>query len=621
MLAIKGIEDLCKIEDLEDIIREFLTETTNEGDTVVDVIIKLLNFKHLRNEVIECLKVFASIGSDIIKPESYSDLFVNLLSKSKKTIAETAELMVSLQVDFWLQLVNILNYYTNDDNVDIKHILTSITSSVETDPDQILKVVVNNVNQPIISRRGAEIFRESYELCLAKEEFIKPLIDAIEVCKDEEMTFILLLQTFEKIDNEILVEFLKENVGYLIENLTPTISNAFLNYEKASSLNCIVSALIKLYSLEPVTILTRVRDIAGKMSQALLALGPVEFKERETIVPKLMMLFECKAWRLVNEKKMVELYNFCQKHCTNIKYNYFPQFQRFYVNLLKHFWMFLATNKPLLIETEKFTKDTRNIYGQICNALKFSKNNIPDSCLLLSSLIDLHMLFMPNMSDKLGNNFFKTFCIQLSKEDYISLIEQMEKVLYPESDEYGYYKQMLIQSFLVLFKNFIKLPSMTSWEVFLRYHNGKSMYKSEVEQMMEHAISFKKSIFEKSVAFAVLNCVGIGGIDQFRTFFSALDDFLRRMYTDSRVRNVTYGIICSIMLERLPRQISNSEEDDDNDRLIILDCITHIIRNSDQSFSRNLVKFVNIDENLLTDMELRKLNNFKRFLANDESSQ
>jgi hypothetical protein len=50
------------------------------------------------------------------------------------------------------------------------------------------------------------------------------------------------------------------------------------------------------------------------------------------------------------------------------------------------------------------------------------------------------------------------------------------------------------------------------------------------------------------------------------------------------------------------------------DRLSVLDCVGFIIKNSDQSFSRNLVKFLRINEDALTIMEQEKLTNFKRLL-------
>lgn len=607
-------------------MREFLFTSLYENeDTVVQIIIKLINYKNLRHEVLGCLKAIAKIRNENenVISNNYNELFLNLLSKSKKTIAETVELMVTLEVDFWYELIKILNHYTTDDDMDIKLILTSIPSSLElTDPHLILDVVLKHTNQQLVSRRAAEIYNELFEMCYTKEDNIASLIDGMRTCTCDEITFVLLLQSFISIDNELLITFLRENVNYLTRILMPTISNAFLDYHKPNSLNLIVTALKKLYVIEPITILPRVRDIANGLYDILMSLGGVEFTEREKLVPKFSALLECKSWRLLNDNKLVQLYNFSQKHCTNIHYKHFPQFQRFYVNLLKHFWMLLTTNKSLPIDDEKFIKETKNIYTQILIALKGSKNSISDNCLMLSSLIDLYILFQPKMIEKSDNNFFKNFNIQLSKEEFIRLIDSMESNLFPETDDSSYYQQMLMQSFVVLFKNYINLPSLTSWEGLLKYYNAKSLYKNEIEIIMAHAIEMKKSIFEKSVAFAILNITNMDSLDHYRAFLSALNEFMKKSFPDYKQRNIVYGLICSIILERFSPTISSSSTDEDNEinknRLVILDYVLLIIKNSDQSFSKNLLKFIKINENLLTDLERRKLNNFKATLLSSE---
>ncbi|CAG9805447.1 unnamed protein product [Chironomus riparius] len=613
-LAINSIAELCKIASLDEVMKNFLFTTINNQENIVNIIIKLINYKNLRLEVIGCLKEIGKFKEEhqILTTNNKIEVFLNVFSKSPKTVSETAALMVELGYDFWKELIYMLNYCTDDD-MDLKLILTSIQPVIEVNQESILKFITENIKEPVISSRAAEIFNATLELCEMNNETLESLINTMNLCRSDETTFVMLLQTLIAIDDEMLVAFLKEDVNYLTQQLMPMISNAFLDFNKPITLSLIVRALRKLYRIEPLTMLLRVRDIFNGLFKILLSLENVEFTEREKFVPKISAILECKSWRILNENSMTDLYTFCQKFCTNRSYNHFPQFQRFYVNVIKHFWMLLVSNKPLLIDEDKFIKETRNIQLQIMAALKSTKNSIPDNCLLLCSQIDLHVLFQPRILEKVKNQFFEKFTIPLSKEDFIQLVDAVESNLFPEIEDASFYQQMLMQNFVMLYKNFINLPSTTSWEAFLRHYNHKSSYKAEIEIIMTHAIGMKKTIFEKSVAFAILNIAAMNSMDAFKSFFHAFDEFMRTMYSDYKERNVSYGLICSIILERFSRSI-NDENADDMNRLSVLDCVALIIKNSDQSFSKNLGKFLRVNEVALTITELEKLNNFKRLI-------
>lgn len=614
-LAINSLAQLCDKNSLNEVMKNFLFTTGNYEETVVQIIVKLTNYKNLRHEVIVFLKSLAKFKDEqqILTINDSNEVFSNLFSKSSKTVTETASMMIALGYNFWQEFIRILNYYTDDD-VDLKLILTSIEKPINgINLQSILNFIAEHINEALVSRRAAEIFNEAFELSENKKETLESLINTMNLCRSDEMTFIMLLQTLIGINDEMLVTFLKEDVNYLTQQLMPMISNAFLDYNKPITLSLIVRALKKLYGIEPLTILSRVRDIFNGLYKILMSLENVEFTEREKLVPKISVLLECKSWRILNDKAMTDLYTFCQKFCTNRTYNHFPQFQRFYINLLKHFWMLLATNKPLPIDEDKFIKETRHIQLQIMAGLKCTKNTISDNCLLLCSQIELHIMFQAKIADRLGNQFFKKFQVLLSKEDFIQLIDAIEVNLFPENEDASYYQQLLMQNFVILYKNFMNLPSTTSWETFLRHYSHKSLYKTEIETIMQHAIGMKKTIFEKSVAFAILNIAAMNSMDAFKAFFHAFDEFMRTMYVDYKERNVAYGLICSIILERFSRSI-NDDIADDMDRLSVLDCVGFIIKNSDQSFSRNLAKFLRVNEDALTSTEMEKLNNFRRLI-------
>lgn len=585
--------------------------------TVFETILNLVNFKNLRIEVLTLIKTLTKFcdGAEIISQDDRYEMFINIFNKSKKVVVETAELMIALDVDFWYEIVKMMNYYVEED-VDVVLLLTSVENIIPIDPETLMNVVLKFIKEPQTARRAAEIFAASFKLSLAKDTCLNTIIGALEKCATDETTFTIVLQALMQIDDEILVDFLKANKTCLIKTLMPCISNALVDFNKPSSLNIIVASLKKLYTIEPIIILPRVRELADGYYKIIKGFKSVEFSEREKLVPKLSAIFECKSWNLMQYSDLLNLYEFCQKYCSNINYNYFPQFQRFYMNLLKHFWMLMLAEKPsMVMKSERFIKETRNFYQLIQSALKNSKNNVADNCLLLSSLMDLYVFFQPNMKEKCAHEIFQQFHFPLTKPDLLILVDQTEAnvfVLVDNEDSF-FYQQSLMQSFVTFQKNYINLPSVTAWEVVLRHYNSKSPHKEEIEAIMNQAMAMKKSIFEKSVAFTILNLAQEHGIERFRPFYTALEDFMRRTFEDVKHRSIVVGVICSIVLDRFSKAVATM--DNGENRLVVLDFIILMVKSSDQSFANNLLKYVNINENALSNTEKRQLEEFKNKLS------
>jgi hypothetical protein len=108
-----------------------------------------------------------------------------------------------------------------------------------------------------------------------------------------------------------------------------------------------------------------------------------------------------------------------------------------------------------------------------------------------------------------------------------------------------------MQTFNTFFINHKNLPSLTSLEVLLRHYNSNSLYKTEIERLLSHAIKMQHGIFDKTVAFAILNISNWNNIDVFCDFFNALDVFLKLNEADASKRALRFAMISTFALEKL----------------------------------------------------------------------
>lgn len=627
VLALKTLDDLCQIQSLNEetkkIVFEPIASPDNENETLIQKALKLLASKRNNLEVISLLKSLAKITdeSEILLADYRYEIFFNIFSKNKKIISETFELMTTLNVDFWQEVIKMLNYFTDED-VDIMSLISNMESITNVKPESLLEVLRNSTNEIIAMRRAAEIFSIIFRKSCKKEESIDTIVNTLELCKCDESTFVIVLNSLLEVDDEVLINYFLKDQRTALPKLNRCISNAFKEFNKPLSLNILVSSLRKLYTLHPIAtclVSVEVREMASDYYKKLRALRPIEFAEREKLVPKISALFEVKTWALLQDSELVNMYDFCQKYCINIHYTHFAQFSRFFVNILKHIWMLISAKGEMIIESDKLAKDIRVLHNLLKTYCRNQKLDTVDSSLLLSSILDLHVHFQPKMREKYKREFFSRFCIPMPKDDFITLVELIESTLFSvdDTEETIFSQKSLFKNFIAFYKNFVDLPSLTAWEALLRHYNAKSLHKADIETLMVIVMSKKKTIFEKSVAFAILNLASGYSLEQFRAFYGAFDEFMRKKIPDFKQRGIVFGVICSIILDRFSKKLSianDIETEEDENRLNVLDFIEIMIKKSDYGLAANLIAYLKISENFLSNSENQKLDSFKNFL-------
>lgn len=599
-------------------MREFLlSNTVNESnETIIQLILKMMSHKSLKVEALALLKTLSSLSEEtpILSEQQKLEAFINIFSKNKKIATETAELMVELNVDFWHEIIKMLNYNVDED-VDLQILIQSIESAIEMSPKAILEIVTQHIKEPNTSRRAAELFNQSFSQSDKKTEFLMPIVEALNIINADETTFIIILKCLNEIDKVEMSIFLKKNPNCLIHKLIPYVSNAFVEFSKPLSMNIIVGTLMKLCKINHVLTLPRVRELTSGFYNKLQNLKTVEFSEREKLVPKLTALFECRSWKLLDNNVLLKLYAFCEKYCTNLNYTRFPQFQRLYVNILKQFWMMQLANVPINVPSEPLQKSIQNLFRLLKNALN-GKWNTSEMCLIICSIIDLSIMFQPTMREKYEHAIFKNVKITLDKNEFRSLVDLIDTNVtrISHSDDEIFFQQMLTLHFVMLYKEHKSLPSLTSWETLLRSYNVKSPIKAEIEMLMMKAIEYGNNIFEKSVAFSILN-IAAGSNLEFKAFHHALEEFMRKKFTEKRRRDVVFLVICSFALERMCKMLNDAENENGENRLKVLEYLSIIVKNMDLSIVKNLIKYVTVNEDNLSVEEMRQLEEFRNLIT------
>jgi hypothetical protein len=523
--------------------------------------------------------------------------------------------MKLLKVDIWLEVIQMLCFYA-DESTDIMQALKAIDPVNETDPKTFLKIVVDKIELPVIARKAAELFYETYSSDLTSREMVEDILKALHDCENtkDETTFIILLKCFNNLNYESVRDYFEEQNIVLLKFIK-TIEKLIIDFKKFSSLHTLVESLKIICKIKNFEGLTSVREFVKGLFEKLQTLRVMEINDRVSILEKLVPFFEWSSWTLLNEKSMVQLYNFC------IKYSYMQAlskptiFHRLHVNLIRYFWMLTLAQKQLPIETKKLAADVKKLNLLLRNAIKL--NLTPQEySIAIVNIFDLCLMFQPQMETKYDCELFRILQIDLSKELLRDLVDKVsEKVLYADvkmDDHLHYYKTLLMQHFASFYCDYMKLPSVTCWEPFLRHYNAKFIHKKEIEILMTKALDMKKSIFEKTVAFAILNISTYLLLDQFKSFYNALDAFLRLKIPDKKHHDVVIGIICSIVLERLSRLII-AEEGNVENRLNVLDYVLLMTKNVEISIFQNLAKYVTFNN---THLDVKEVPVFTSFMKN-----
>lgn len=218
------------------------------------------------------------------------------------------------------------------------------------------------------------------------------------------------------------------------------------------------------------------------------------------------------------------------------------------------------------------------------------------------------------MTKKLNFSIFDTVNFPLTKEEAVKLAEDAAYLVYddPKATKEIYLKYLVIHAYESFYISYISLPSLASWDNFLVHYRTKVPFKTEIEHIMEHAMKIKASVFDKGVAFTILNMSINYGLEDFRSFYNALETFLKRHQPNAKDRGIRFATICSYSLEKLALHLKQHQKF--ADRILPLDFLSIVVKNLEPTYKRNLSEFIKLNGVKLTAMEQKKLENFKNML-------
>jgi hypothetical protein len=218
------------------------------------------------------------------------------------------------------------------------------------------------------------------------------------------------------------------------------------------------------------------------------------------------------------------------------------------------------------------------------------------------------------MADRTNMALFDSTNFPLTKGEIIEMSEIAEILVFDSTKtiKEDFFKFQVMHAYEAFYINYIKLPSLSSWEYFLHHYRNKVPFKKEIESIMEHALNVKAGVFDKTVAFTILNMSLNNSIEEFRTFYNALETFVKRHQPGVKDRGIRFATICSYVIEKLPKHLKDHRNV--ADRILPLDYLTIVVKNLEPTYKRNLSEFIKLNGVKLTAMEQKKLENFQNML-------
>lgn len=230
--------------------------------------------------------------------------------------------------------------------------------------------------------------------------------------------------------------------------------------------------------------------------------------------------------------------------------------------------------------------------------------------------MDLLAMFQPAIKERSNSPLFTTFHVPVNKNEVIAITDDINSLVFEaehETPEKFFYKQAMIHAYEAFYINYKNFPATTSWVFLLRNYHAKATFKTETEHMMVFALPVGRGgIFDKTVAFTFLNLAEDSGVDVFRSFFDALESFLKQHEPEVMDRNKRIATIASYVLETLPKYLKDNQDYDR--RLIVLDFVTIAVKNLEPTYKKNLGEFLKLGNMRLTITEKNRVEEFRKML-------
>lgn len=600
---------------------EFFLEDNDENDeTVLDILDQLMDQKILQLEVVKLMKFVARLPEhhEMLTEQRRTHMFIKIFSSSKRLVKECVQLMTVLKVDFWPEVIRMLNLHVTE-KVDLISFLTTLKSVevIDCEPRDVLQIVLADLDKPPEAQRAAEIFiamLNAYDTDITS--FLGEFDQVLEKCLINEGTFCIMMRLFTSVSEVVMTKFFETKI-HILKAIIQHLISGFEKFHDEMVLYNITSTLKHLYSNAPDYVIREIRKCFERYCVQIYKAR--EFtKELRTPFMKLSMLMEHRMWNILMLPEYERIYNMNSRWITeeDDHAEMFPLLLRLHTNLIKHLWARMANNLPLPFDSNILSTD---IYDFIKSLAKYvddnSKEAVKNYYLALSSLLDLLVMFQPEMSILYEHEIFKSASFKVSKSMVRQLATLVKDSVFEANTEEDTENQrrMILQSWVSLCRNYRGMPSLTSSEKILRFYDMKSPFKKEMDYLMRLALEEEGNIFEQTLAFAIMNMANEKKTQEFRTFLHALDDFMRNNIEEKK-RLTTMGSVCSYVLSKLHSHIESLKSDDGEeqlDRLDVLDFVAVVMKNMDPVMKQRLVDFIPDNlENQLDDVEKEHLRKF-----------
>lgn len=625
-MTLKSLKHLCAVQNIQEQLKNFLFEhqqQPSECDSFMSLVQELARRKHLKTDVMSLLKEMTKLqpGKEFCGDELRMELYSNVFSGSKKLVAETVALMIDMEDEPWMKIIQLMNV---TENVDLPHLISTLTSinEVSCDIKRLLKLLVNNLDKPEISQRAAEVFIAMLKLDHSQHEPMLEILNIVLEGLNDELTFCLMLDCFSTVDIKTMSVFYK-NKPHLLSTMIHCMTASFDHFNQESTLYNIVDVLKILTKLSSVFVHKQVRGIFQKYYLELLNVYENQTGDKSLFkvpVTKLSILFANRSWNIIPMSAMNTIYVMNQDLCRDGNDAMFPYFIRFHTNFLKQVWARLVLNKPIPFSVTLFSTGISEFYSSMFELLTRDEPKETNDWILLSSLLDLALMFQPNMYEKFKSEIFRLTEIKLDKKSVKVMAMLVEEFAFGKEkrnlhNEDQFRRKMILLNWISFCKNYSQLPSLTASEMIVRHYTLKHPLKVQMDMLLEHLLT-QNSIFAQTITALTFSMSLKNDLAQFKVFYQALEDFVSRHFDKVQKRTSLTCSICSFVLSKLKPHVEALMDDDANDRMIVLDYVSVMMKNLDLGMKQKLAIFVTDDweSSALKEVEMQHLEAFKSSL-------
>lgn len=621
LIGLKSIRKLCYIENIQAQLVEFLLE--DDDDSFMSILEELAARKSMRLEVMSLMKAIYALPTDrsILNNNLKQVVYKNIFSANRKIVTATVDLMSTVNDDVWMQVITLLN---TADDPDINLLLKTLEAidDVDCSTANLLKLVLDNLTTPGKSQRAASILTAHLKLnATERAVMLKVFHTTLEHCLSDETTFVVLLDIFTiNIDSEDMATFFKQNVKKF-ESIINSLSEAFIKFASATTLNNIVCALKVLTKVSPQSVLKVVRNIFDQYYNELLKIyqefvSTKKLKDSFKVTAiKLCVILENRSWNIMSEQTIKIIHSIIRGLAETCSGEESMLAVRLYTNVLKHIWTRLIVGKSIPLKIEKL--DVQEFIKECWEFSNEDDFSLDGGYFVLCSFMDLLLMFQPSISQRYDNESLKKVIYVPQKEEIKKVALIVSKLVFADTkeDENTHKREKILTTWITLCKNYENLPGLTASDQIVCHYQLKHQFKGHLEELLKHLLT-EKGVFDQTIAFAILNFSNSSDLYNFRIFHHALDEFLEELYSDKNKRVALKMSFCSIILRKLFTHVTFMEDEREN-RLNVLEYVSIVVKNIDSALKIQLEGFISkeLDAFDLTEVEKDCLNAFKASLA------